>query len=58
MVICNNAFVELCDRFDDLLGAVFNEVPRGDPERVILVADYVMLLLSNSLYSLSWVNAN
>jgi hypothetical protein len=31
MSICNNAFVELCDRFDDLLGAIFNEAPRGDP---------------------------
>lgn len=57
MTLCNNAFVDLSKRMDDLLSASFDESPRGDKERVIVVADNLMKLLTNSFYSLTWLNA-
>lgn len=57
MTICNNAFVDLASRFDDILAASFEESPRGDKQRVKLVADNIMMLIANSYYSLTWLNA-
>lgn len=57
MTLCNNAFVDLCNRFDDILAASFEEAPRGDKERVKIVGDNIMLLIANSYYSLTWLNA-
>ena len=57
MTLCNNAFVDLCNRFDDLLSASFEESPRGDKKRVRAVADNIMGLIANSYYSLTWLNA-
>ena len=56
MTLCNNAFVDLASRMDDILGATFELSPRGDLKRVAVVANQFMELLSNSLYSLTWVN--
>ncbi len=56
MTICNNAFVDLCNRFEDILASSFDESPRGDKKRVILVADNLMQLISNSYYSITWLN--
>ena len=39
MTLCNNAFIELSRRFDDVLSASFEESPRGDKQRVGIVAD-------------------
>ena len=30
MTLCNNAFVDLCFRFEDILASSFEESPRGD----------------------------
>lgn len=57
MTLCNNAFVDLCNRFDDILSASYEESPRGDKKRVKIVADNIMLLIANSYYSLTWLNA-
>lgn len=57
MTLCNNAFVDLCNRFDDILSASFEEAPRGDKTRVLAVADNIMMLIANSYYSLTWLNA-
>ena len=57
MTLCNNAFVDLTKRIDDILSASFEEVPKGDKERVGVVADYLLQLLTNSYYSLTWLNA-
>lgn len=57
MTLCNNAFVDLANRFDDILSASFDESPRGDKKRVQLVADNIMMLLTNSYYSLTWLNS-
>jgi len=57
MTLCNNAFVELSRRLDDIFGKSFEESPRGDKSRVANVANNLMQLLANSLYSLTWLNA-
>eukprot|EP00347_Sterkiella_histriomuscorum_P014024 403362451 len=57
MTLCNNAFIDLSKKLDDILSASFEESPRGNQTRVQFVGDGLMLLLSNALYSLSWVNA-
>ena len=57
MTLCNNAFVDLCNRFEDILSASFEESPRGDKTRVLLVADNIMQLITNSYYSLTWLNS-
>ena len=57
MTLCNNAFITLSDRLDDILGASFEVSPRGQKTRVAKVANMLMQLLTNSFYSLSWLNA-
>lgn len=57
MTLCNNAFADLANRLDDLLSASFEESPRGDKNRVKLVGDNLILLLQNSYYSITWLNA-
>jgi len=57
MSLCNNAFVDLSKRIDDILGASFDEVPRGDKNRVGKVADNLLMLMTNSYYSLTWLNS-
>lgn len=57
MTLCNNAFIDLSRKMDDILSASFDESPRGDKERVGALGDNLMLLLSNAMYSLTWVNA-
>eukprot|EP00347_Sterkiella_histriomuscorum_P003760 403363054 len=57
MTLCNNAFIDLCNHMDDVLASSFDESPRGDKDRVNFVGDTFMELLSNSLYSLSWLNS-
>jgi hypothetical protein len=56
MTLCNNAFVDLTKRVDDILGASFDEVPKGDKERIGKVADNLLMLLTNAYYSLTWLN--
>jgi hypothetical protein len=56
MTLCNNAFVDLASRIDDILAASFDEVPKGDKDRVGKVAERLLLLLSNAFYSITWVN--
>lgn len=57
MTLCNNAFVDLSKRMEDILASSFEESPRGDKNRAAIVGDNLINLLSNSLYSLSWLNA-
>ena len=57
MTLCNNAFMELSNRFEDILSASFDESPKGDKNRLKVVADNIMILLTNSLYSLTWLNS-
>lgn len=57
MSLCNNAFIDLAKRLDDILGASFDEVPKGDKNRVGKVADNLIMLMTNSYYSLTWLNA-
>lgn len=57
MTLCNNAFIDLCNRFDDILSSSFEELPRGDKNRVRSVGDNIMMLITNSFYSLTWLNA-
>lgn len=54
---CNIAFIDLCSKFEDILGASHNDVPRGELKRIRAVGDNIMTLLTNSMYSLSWLNA-
>lgn len=42
MTLCNNAFVDLSKRLDDILSASFDESPRGDKNRVTFVGDTLM----------------
>jgi hypothetical protein len=57
MTLCNNAFIELANRFDDILSTSFEESPRGYKKRVIMVGDNLIRLMANSFYSLTWLNA-
>ena len=57
MTLCNNAFIDLARRLDDILSSAFEESPRGDKDRVTAVADPIMQLIANSYYSLTWLNA-
>jgi hypothetical protein len=57
MTKCNVAFVELSERVEDLLSASFEESPRGDKNRVGNVANNLLMLLANSFYSITWLNA-
>jgi hypothetical protein len=57
MSVCNNAFADLAQRMEDILSSSFDESPRGDKGRVINIANKMMKLLSNSYYSLSYLNA-
>ena len=57
MTLCNNAFIDLSNKLDDILSASFDEAPRGDKERVLAVADNLIMLIANSMYSLTWLNA-
>lgn len=57
MTLCNNAFVDLSSRMNDILGACFEAPYRGDPDRVKRVAGALMNLLSNAYFSVTWVNA-
>lgn len=57
MTLCNNAFVDLSKRLDDILEASFGESPKGDKTRVGLVADNLIELITNSYYSVTWLNA-
>ncbi len=42
MTLCNNAFVDLTKRIDDILSASFDEAPKGDKNRVAKVADNLL----------------
>ena len=57
MAACNKAFTDLCWRMDRILAASFEESPRGDKNRVKMVADNLILLLTNAFYSVTWANA-
>jgi hypothetical protein len=57
MTLCNNAFVDLSKRIDDILSSSFEESPKGDKNRMSAVADNLLLLLTNSYYSLTWLNS-
>lgn len=57
MTLCNNAFIDLARRLEDILAASFDESPRGDKQRLQTVGDNLMQLLTNSFYSLTWLNA-
>jgi hypothetical protein len=57
MTLCNNAFIELSNRFEDIMSSSFEESPRGDKTRVFKVGDNLIKLLTNSFYSLTWLNA-
>jgi hypothetical protein len=57
MTLCNNAFVDLASKIEDILSSSFEESPRGDKARVNKVADNLIKLLTNSYYSLTWVNS-
>ena len=58
MTDCNNAFLDLCKRLEDIFSTSFNEEPKGDKQRISEIADKLMLLLTNSYYSLTWLNSN
>jgi hypothetical protein len=55
--LCNNAFADLSNRLDDILAATHDDVPKGDMRRIRAVGDNFIQLLTNSFYSLSWLNA-
>jgi hypothetical protein len=57
MTLCNNAFVDLASKMEDILSSSFEESPRGDKARVNKVADNLIKLLTNSYFSLTWVNS-
>ena len=57
MTLCNNAFIDLANRFEDILSTSFEVTPRGDKKRLIQVGDNLIKVLSNSYYSLTWLNA-
>jgi hypothetical protein len=57
MTLCNNAFVDLSYRIEDLLSSSFEESPRGDKARVKSVAENLIKLLTNSYYSITWLNS-
>jgi len=57
MTLCNNAFVDLCNRFEGILSSSFEESPRGDKIRVLQVGDNLIKLMTNSFYALTWLNA-
>jgi len=57
MVACNNAFIDLANKFEDILSTSFEVSPRGDKTRVTTVADNLIKLMANSYYSVTWVNA-
>eukprot|EP00347_Sterkiella_histriomuscorum_P023347 403334993 len=57
MNLCNNAFIDLCNHLDEILDSSFYESPRGDKDRVNLVGDNLIELLTNSFYTLSWLNS-
>jgi len=58
MTLCNNAFVDLAKRMEDILSSNFNESPKGDKNRLSAVADHLIRLLTNSYYSLRWLNSS
>jgi hypothetical protein len=57
MTLCNNAFIDLSNRFEDILSTSFEESPRGDKKRVFKVGDNLIRLIANSFYSLTWLNS-
>jgi hypothetical protein len=57
MTLCNNAFIDLSNRLEDIMSSSFEESPRGDKNRVLKVGDNIIKLLANSYYSLTWLNA-
>ena len=57
MATCNNAFIDLANKFEDILSTSFEVSPRGDKKRLNSVADNMIKLMANSYYSLTWVNA-
>ena len=57
MTLCNNAFVDLASKMEDLLSSSFEESPRGDKKRVNAVASNLIKLLTNSYFSLTWINS-
>lgn len=57
MSVCNTAFIDLANRFEDILSTSFEESPRGDKKRVIQVGDNLIKLMANSYYALTWLNA-
>ena len=57
MTLCNNAFINLASRFEDILSSSFDESPRGDKNRMNNVAENIMMLLTNSFYTLTWLNS-
>lgn len=57
MALCSVAFIDLTDRFDDILKSSFLESPVGDKTRVRKVGENLIKLLANSYYTLTWLNA-
>ena len=57
MTLCNNAFIDLANHMDDILSSSFEESPRGEKKRVEKVANNLIKLLTNSYYSVTWVNS-
>lgn len=57
MTLCNNAFVDLATKMEDILSSSYDESPRGEKKRVNSVATNLIQLLTNSYYSLTWINA-
>lgn len=56
MTLCNNAFIDLANHLEDILSSSFEESPRGDVSRIEKVGTNIIKLLTNSLYSVTWVN--
>ena len=54
---CNDAFIDLANRMEDVLSSSFDVVPRGDKHRMRAVGDGLMRLMQGSFYALTWVNA-
>lgn len=57
MTLCNNAFIDMCKHLEDVLSSSFDVTPKGDKDRVNQIGDIFMELISNSFYTLTWLNA-
>src|SRR4051812_28477691 len=53
---CNNAFIGLADKVEDILSSSYRMTPMGDKNRVGKVASYLLALLAQSMETLTWLN--